>query len=113
MNKILITAALLAATLVAKAQGTAQKPIVSSKCFVCAKPFSYHLYPQSETLIIRDTTYTIDWATKSMVIDGEDLDIKKVVRTENSVSVSYGEYLTVTLTLYYEQNRCIDYKFSK
>lgn len=113
MNKILITAALLAATLSAKAQGTVQKPIATSKCFVCDKPFEYRLYPQYETLIIRDTFYTINWAESEITIDGDVFEIRAVSRSENSVTVTYGHHYTTSLTLFYQGKRCIDYKFSK
>ena len=115
MNRIIIAAALLVASLSAKAQGTQkqQKPIATSKCFVCTKAFKYERYPQSEELAIRDTTYVLDWATREIIVDGEVYDMQEVRKVGNTLSLKWGEYYTRALTLTYEGNRVIDYTFGQ
>ncbi len=111
MNRIILTAALLAACFGAKAQGTSEKPIVSSKCFVCQKPFKYERFAHSEELTIRDTVFVLDWATREIIVDGDVFDMQQVKKEGNRLSLRWGEYYTRGLILTYDGNRCIDYKF--
>ena len=108
MNKIL-TAALLVAALSAKAQTSMSeaKQIVFSKCFCEPKPLKYTRLAHTETLIINDSTYTLDWATRDVVIEGKVYRMEEVTRYKDAVEVVYNS--SSVITLLYKNDRCIDY----
>ena len=111
MNKI-ITAALLAATFCAKAQtNSIQKPVAFSKCFCEPKPLRYTRYAQSESLIINDSTYTLDWVTRHVVIEGREYPMEEVTRYKDAIEVVYNS--SSVITLLYKNDRCIDYILEK
>lgn len=108
MFKFVFTVALIAAHFCAKAQIA----YVGKTSIENLKVINYKRYPQAERIIENDTTYFIDWATHEMVIDGDALPIRAVLKSGNSVSIKYGNYWTVTLILSYnKEGNCIGYKF--
>ena len=107
MNKILIIAALLAASFSAKAQTTVETPIAYSKCFCEVKPFKYQLFAQSESLTVGDTTYTLDWATREVIQNGTVYKMQEINRFDDAVEVVYDE--RVITFLYDKKKKFKDY----
>lgn len=103
MNKIIIIAALLAASFSAKAQ---TKETVFSKCFCETKAVKYQLFPQGESLAVGDTTYFLDWRTREVVENGKVYKMQSVTPYADAIEVEYND---MTLTILYKKNQFWDY----
>lgn len=107
MNRILFFAALLAASLSAKAQTNIDITAALSKCFCEPKPFKYQLFPQSESLTVGDTTYTLDWATREVVVQGKVYKMQDVTKYDDAVEIEYNDMILVFL--YDKKGKFLDY----
>lgn len=108
MNRNLLIATLVVASVSAKAQTTIEKPPVAySKCFCEVKPFKYQLFAQSESLTVGDTTYTLDWATREVIQNGTVFKMQEINRFDDAVEVVYDE--RVITFLYDKKKKFLDY----
>ena len=108
MNRIIITAALLAAIVTAKAQ---TKETVFSKCFCETKAVQYKLFPQGESITVGDTTYFLDWRTREVVENGKVYKMQSVTPYADAIEVEYND-MVITI-LYDKKKHFLDYIIEK
>lgn len=96
MNKIIITAALLAAALGAKAQ---------CKCFEEIKPLEVWSWSKTDsTETLQEPTgdmFTYTLFKGDLLVEGEPITVDSITTEGDTKKIVYGEYYKMELTIYY------------